>query len=255
MNEHSAKSGPLVNALSGLELTGRAHTHVRQVAGLGCALHPQAAAALQALRATATQEGIDLRPVSGFRDFAQQLAIWNAKFRGARPLLDANGDRLDALALDEVRRVAAILVWSALPGASRHHWGSDCDVIDRNALAAGTPVELLVPEYGPGGRYAHLSAWLDRHAYDYGFFRPYDRDRGGVQAEPWHLSFAPVAVPALAALTPQLLCEALADVELAGRAAVEDRLPLLFERYVTAVAMAPAPALAAAALSRGARLA
>ena len=253
MNEHSAKSGAPVNALSALELTGRARTHVRRVAALDCALHSQAAAALLALQAAGRSAGIELQPVSGFRDFGQQLAIWNAKFRGARALLDAAGAAVDVLALDEAQRVGAILVWSALPGASRHHWGSDCDVIDRSALAAGDAVELVAHEYGAGGRYARLSAWLDQQAHEYGFYRPYDRDRGGVQPEPWHLSFAPVAVPALAALTPALLREALTGVDLAGRATVEAGLPLLFTRYVAAVAAAPAGALAAAALSRGAR--
>ena len=28
----------------------------------------------------------------------------------------------------------AILLWSALPGASRHHWGTDFDVFDRAAV-------------------------------------------------------------------------------------------------------------------------
>ena len=134
MNQHSANSGPLLSPLSPLELTGRARTHVRQLPGLDCTLHPQAAAALLALQAAGERDGIELQAVSGFRDFGQQLAIWNAKFRGARALLDAAGAPLTVLGLDEPQRVAAILVWSALPGASRHHWGSDCDVIDRSAL-------------------------------------------------------------------------------------------------------------------------
>ncbi len=108
-------------------------------------------------------------------------------------------------------------------------------------------------DYGPGGRYARLSSWLSGHAHHYGFFRPYDRDRGGVQPEPWHLSFAPVAGPALAAMSVELLSEALAGAELAGRATVMQELPRLYERYVSAVAGAPAAALAARALSRGAR--
>ena len=36
-----------------------------------------------------------------------------------------------------------------------------------------------------------LKGWLDRlldQGDSHGFFRPYDRDRGGVAPEPWHLS-------------------------------------------------------------------
>jgi LAS superfamily LD-carboxypeptidase LdcB len=255
MNEHTAKSAPWINALSGLELTGRARTHVQAVSELGCVLHPQAASALLALRTAAKTDGIDVQAVSGFRDFEQQLAIWNGKFSGARALLGTQNQPLQATELSEAERVAAILIWSALPGASRHHWGSDCDVIDRGALEPGARVELLSTDYGPGGRYARLSSWLTGHAHHYGFFLPYDRDRGGVQPEPWHLSFAPVAGPALAAMNVDLLTEALASAQLAGRDTVVAELPRLYERYVAAVAATPAAALAARALSRGARLA
>ncbi len=246
-------SGPLVNVLSRLELTGRARTHVRMVTELGCVLHPQAAAALLALRAAARQDGVALQAVSGFRDFEQQLGIWNGKFSGARALLSADSLPLRAAELGEAERVAAILVWSALPGASRHHWGSDCDVIDRSALGTGERVELLSAEYAPGGRYARLSAWLAARAHEFGFFLPYDRDRGGVQPEPWHLSFAPVAGPALAALNLELLTEALLSAELSGRDTIVAQLPDLYQRYVTAVAAPSTAALAAAALNRGAR--
>src|SRR5258708_29317479 len=134
-----ANSTPISLALSGLELTGRASTHVRELAEMRCPLHPLAATALQAMRAAAAAAGIDLMPASGFRDFARQLSIWNDKFSGARPLLDRAGQPLVADTMDEPARVAAILIWSALPGASRHHWGSDCDLAIRAARPAGPP--------------------------------------------------------------------------------------------------------------------
>jgi LAS superfamily LD-carboxypeptidase LdcB len=253
MNAPTANSAPVSMTLSGLELTGRARTHVRDLPEFGCQLHPKAATALQAMRVAAARDGIDLVPVSGFRDFSRQLAIWNEKFSGARPLLDRAGQPLAAQSLDEAGRVSAILAWSALPGASRHHWGSDCDLIDRAALPAGAMVELLGKHYGADGCYARLSAWLARHARNYGFFLPYDLDRGGVQPEPWHLSFAPLAVPAQAALHPDLLRAALAGSKLLGWETVNRELPDVFARYVSAVAGAPPAALAAAALSRAAR--
>jgi LAS superfamily LD-carboxypeptidase LdcB len=249
MGAETANPGPPKVALSPLELTGRARTHVVLMPEFGCELHPQAAAALRAMRAAAAHDGIDLQAVSGFRDFGRQLAIWNGKFRGTRALLDEAGRPLRAADLDEAGRVAAILVWTALPGASRHHWGSDCDVIDRAALERSAAVELLAADYAPGGRYARLSRWLDAHAHEYGFFRPYERDRGGVQPEPWHISFAPVAGPALAALDVQMLRTALAGAALDGRASVEARLAELYDRYVAAVAPVPPAA------SRAARLA
>jgi LAS superfamily LD-carboxypeptidase LdcB len=232
MAHRSANPPPLDD----FELTGRAHTHVLALPGGACRLHPAAAGAWLAMQAAAQAEGLALVAVSGFRDFDQQLAIWNAKFRGERPLLDRHSHPLMATALEEPERVAAILVWSALPGASRHHWGSDCDVVDRAALRDGEVPRLLDADFAPGGRHARLAEWLARHAVDYGFFRPYDRDRGGVQPEPWHLSFAPVAGPALARMNSGLLAEALAGVEIGGRETILRSLPELFGRYVAAVA-------------------
>ena len=243
MAVQTANSRPSGTPLSPLELTGRARTHVVPMPEFGCELEPLAADALRAMRAAAAHDGLDLQAVSGFRDFDRQLSIWNGKFRGTRTLLDAASRPLNAADLDPAQRVAAILVWSALPGASRHHWGSDCDVIDRRALEPGARVELLSADYAADGRSARLSQWLDRHAQEYGFFRPYDRDRGGVQPEPWHLSFAPIAVPALDALTTNLLFDALNGAELEGSATVMKQLAQIHGRYVAAgVSRATRPA-------------
>jgi LAS superfamily LD-carboxypeptidase LdcB len=239
--------------LTPLELTGRCATHVQPAEASPCALHPLARIALERMAAAARQDGIELAAISCFRSFEQQLAIWNGKFLGQRPLLSRSGEPLDALSLDEIARVDAILTWSALPGASRHHWGTDFDVIDRAALPAGERVQLVPAEYGPGGWFVPLDRWLSAHAADFGFFRPYDIDRGGVLPEPWHLSFAPLASLALQDLGIDVLAASLADVALAGRNTVYSRLPDLHQRYVMAVAEAPQAALAAASLSAAAR--
>jgi D-alanyl-D-alanine carboxypeptidase len=234
-------------------LTGRSSDHVRQFDALHCILHPATAAALAQMRTAALNEGIDLQAVSGFRGFDRQLGIWNAKFRGQRPLLSRSGVPLDALAMDESARVDAILCWSALPGASRHHWGTDLDLIDRAALEPGQEAQLIPDEYADGGCFAALSRWLDGHAAAFGFFRPYDLDRGGVQPEPWHCSFAPLAADALGALTLDVLAASLQDAALDGASVVFPRLPELHRRYVMAVGAPSAEALRAEALSPGAR--
>jgi len=119
------------------ELTGQARGHLQVVENPHCALHREVIAPYLALRAAAAVEGIDLVAFSGFRDFDRQLGIWNGKFRGERPLQDRSGRPVDALGLSAADWVAAILWWSALPGASRHHWGTDFDVMDARALPAG----------------------------------------------------------------------------------------------------------------------
>lgn len=124
--------------MNALELTGRARTHVIEVPELGCSVHRDVVAPLLDLAAAARAEaGIELSVVSAFRDFGRQCDIWNAKWRGERALLDRSGRPLAAQGLDTDARIDAILAWSALPGASRHHWGTDLDVIDRAALPSG----------------------------------------------------------------------------------------------------------------------
>jgi LAS superfamily LD-carboxypeptidase LdcB len=226
------------------QLTGRTRTHVLELAELQCTLQPDAARAFVALRAAAQASGIDLAAASGFRDFERQLAIWNDKFLGRRPLLDRDGTPLDPAVMTAPQITGAILHWSALPGASRHHWGTEMDVIDRAALGDGGKAQLVPAEYAPDGVFAKLDRWLTQHAESYGFFRPYDRDRGGVQPEPWHLSFAPIAATALQALTIDVLSDALRDVELAGAEAIWPQLERIHARYVRAVATPTARALA-----------
>jgi LAS superfamily LD-carboxypeptidase LdcB len=225
------------------ELTGRATGHVRELAEPRCILHREVVAPFLALRAAAAADGIDLVAFSSFRDFDRQLAIWNAKFRGERPMQDRAGAPLDALALSAAERVAAILWWSALPGASRHHWGTDFDCLDANALPAGYQLQLVPAEYGPGGPFARLTAWLDAHMHGFGFYRPYATDRGGVRPEPWHLSYAPVAARAQRALSPARLRDVLASAEIEGKAEVLAMLDGVFASYVVNVDAAPDIAL------------
>jgi LAS superfamily LD-carboxypeptidase LdcB len=217
------------------ELTGRVATHVRDVPELQSRLHVDAVAAVRELREAAARAGIELTIVSSFRDFARQTAIWNGKFRGERPLLDRTGAALDAANLDEKAKVDAILLWSALPGASRHHWGTDFDVIDRAAVPSDYRPQLTTEEFAPEGPFARLNDWLGLNLGQLGFFRPYRTDRGGVHPEPWHLSYAPVAGPALTALTLDVLYEAIDKSELLGREHVLTRLPEIHAKYVMAI--------------------
>jgi LAS superfamily LD-carboxypeptidase LdcB len=227
--------GTLPFHLNFLEVTGRAATHVRDVANPRCVLHVRAAEGLIAMRNAARTAGIDLDVVSGFRDFNRQLAIWSGKFNGSRALLDASGCEINRADLYESALIDAILTWSALPGASRHHWGSEIDVIDTAALPAGRQPQLHPAEFAVGGCFERLNGWLDSNMGRFGFFRPYGTFRGGVQPEPWHLSYAAVSVPALRALSLDVLAEAIEAADMSGRQAVLARLPELYQRYVLTV--------------------
>lgn len=230
--------------LDAAQLTGRSSSHVREFSfsdGSGFRAHPEAALAFLRMRETAAAERIDLRVASGFRDFASQARIWQAKWRGERTLYDAAGQPLDHAALDEAGLMAAILEWSALPGASRHHWGCDFDVYDLAAMPASYQLRLLPEEYAADGVFAFLTTWLDRNMARFGFFRPYDAERGGFHVEPWHISWAPISVPALEALTPALMRAAVENAELDGKALILAAIDEIHARQVCLVANPPDP--------------
>jgi LAS superfamily LD-carboxypeptidase LdcB len=226
----------LPHAFSAAQLTGRDTTHVVSLPGTAFLLHRGVVAPFLALQAAAAEEGIDLKPVSAFRDFDRQCRIFNEKCRGLRPLLDRKGQVLDPSSLSADALVDAVLVWSALPGASRHHWGTDLDVIDAAAVPGDYVVQLTAAEFAPDGPFARLDAWLARHAAEHGFHRPYGVDRGGVQPEPWHISHGPLASRALQGLSVGVLEAALRDADLAAGPELLARLPELHARYVMNVA-------------------
>jgi LAS superfamily LD-carboxypeptidase LdcB len=218
--------------LNAQELTGQARTHIVDLPEPPCLLHAHVLAAFLGLRRAAAADGLDLAAQSSFRDFQRQLAIWNGKFSGTRPMYDAAGSILETAALTPAARVDAILLWSALPGASRHHWGTDIDLIDRNATAPGYQVQLTRAEFSAGGPFAALEVWLKANAPRFGFFRPYRGVRSGVQPEPWHFSFAPVAEKARRDLTLEILRAAIETAPLLGKEVVLARLEELHQRYV-----------------------
>jgi LAS superfamily LD-carboxypeptidase LdcB len=217
------------------ELTGQSRGHIVDLADPQCALHMYAAQPFLKMRAAAEAAGFDLAPVSSFRDFSRQLTIWNDKFNGARPLVDAAGRPLDTSELSPQTRIDSILLWSALPGASRHHWGTDVDLIDRQAIPAGFRVRLLPEEFSTPGPFAAVAEWLESNAARFGFFRPFRGVNSGVQAEPWHFSFAPVAEDARRHLTPAVLREAIDAAPLLGKEYVLPRLDELHARFVAAI--------------------
>ncbi len=153
-------------------------------------LEPETAKAFEKMTSDAWKEGINIAVCSSFRSFEAQLNIWNNKATGKRKVLDKNSIPVDITQLNQAELVKTILIWSALPGASRHHWGTDIDVFDANNISK-SDLRLISQEYESDGPCADLSDWLTENAHKYGFYRPYQQGKSGVGPEPWHLSFAP----------------------------------------------------------------
>lgn len=216
-----------------------AHLCLPDEAGrLGGAVHREVVTPYGALRSAARDAGFDLVIFSGFRSFDRQLSIWNRKAVGQLPVLDSEARPLDIATMAPRELAFAILRWSALPGASRHHWGTDVDVYDAAAKPAGYDVDLVPAEVDPGGMFAPLHEWLDdriANRTSFGFFRPYDCDRGGVAPERWHLSYAPVANEFLGLMTADLLRSTIEPADMMLKEVVLESIDEIVARFVTNV--------------------
>ena len=218
--------------LSALQLTGRDRSHLIEWRP-GHWLQPQVAEAMEHMTQAANNEGIDLQPVSSFRDCARQLAIWNAKWLGQRPILDIHSRPMDINQLSEQQKLFAILTWSALPGASRHHWGTDLDVYDAAAVNNWPEKFQLIPqEYAQGGPCHKLACWLDKNAQRLGFFQPYQQYTGGIATEPWHLSHRRCADQMQSQLSLMTLQQCIEELDILGKEVILANLPDIYYRFI-----------------------
>lgn len=215
-------------------LSGQTDSHIIYDAD-GCGLHKDVWPAFYALQRDALAAGFELAIASGFRDFERQRRIWNAKATGRRELLDSTGKALQCDALSPAELMLAILRWSALPGASRHHWGTDFDVYDKRAVSADYRVRLTPDEVESGGVFADLHRWLDRQIADdqcHGFFRPYRHDSDGVAPEAWHLSYAPIAAHCEKQWSAAHIIACIRDADIALKETVLQQFDRVYPRFV-----------------------
>jgi len=219
-------------------LTGRTESHLCspvERTTLGVPVHRDVVRPFLRLKLEAKRAGFLLEIFSGFRSFEKQLSIWNRKAMGELAVLDSNAVPLDIRQLTDQELVFSILRWSALPGASRHHWGTDLDVFDAAARPNGYEIELIPEEVDSGGMFGPLHDWLDRRieaSEAFGFFRPYDEDRRGVAPERWHLSCAPVAATFEGGLTVGVLRDTIEDADLRLKETVLAHLDEIYARFV-----------------------
>lgn len=118
----------------------------------------------------AKEAGFDLVIVSGTRNHAYQTDIWQRKWNSFPGKTE--------------ERAKAIMTYSSMPGTSRHHWGTDIDI------------NSVEPAHFESGHGARLYAWLDAHAWKFGFFQPYKNEqngRSGFKDEKWHWSYYPIS--------------------------------------------------------------
>ena len=198
----------------------------------GFKLHKDVAGPFSALCSAAKTDGIEIKIVSSFRSYQRQADIWQAKLSGKRAVLDMQGKAVDISTLSGKARLDAVLLYSALPGASRHHWGTELDIYDAAAVENDYHPRLIPEEYASQGPFYVLQQWLTEHANAFGFFLPYRQYQGGVAAEPWHISYQPLAQHYMAHLTPSILKQCLIQHPVAEQTLVLKHLDEIFNQYV-----------------------
>ena len=159
------------------------------------------------MKKEALKEGILLQIVSAYRSINRQEEIWNRKF--TTYISEGNLPQ---------QAIKKIIEYSTIPGTSRHHWGTDIDIIDSIQKA---PKKLLIDEnYSRGGSYSNLKIWMDNNAEKFGFYLVYDDDplRKGFKFEPWHYSFMPISKPMLNGFLEMDLYRLIQKMNLKGNA-------------------------------------
>ncbi|GGG28445.1 peptidase M15 [Dokdonia pacifica] len=172
------------NQISGNELLGKGNPVL--TSGTGYKLRPDAASAFERLKAAALKDKIQVKVVSSYRNYAHQNSIWERKY-----------NRFRKSGLSPTQAIQKIIAYSTIPGTSRHHWGTDIDLIDGRPKVTG---DVLVPSKFHGtGPFCKFKEWMDVHANSFGFYLVYTdrKDRKGFKYEPWHYSYAPLSIPYL----------------------------------------------------------
>jgi hypothetical protein len=156
--------------------------------GDGYKLRKEAYKAFLQMKTEALKSGFKIKVVSSYRNYAHQNRIWERKYK-----------RFTIEGLSPTKTIQKIIEYSTIPGTSRHHWGTDLDVVDGNVPQ---PKGLLLAENFEGdGAFCKFKEWMDKHANSFGFYLVYTdkENRKGFKYEPWHYSYAPLSIPMLKA--------------------------------------------------------
>ncbi|MCF6307031.1 MAG: M15 family metallopeptidase [Flavobacteriaceae bacterium] len=149
-------------------------------------MHKEAKVAFLKMKTEAKKEGINIEVVSAYRSFQRQKEIFDRKYK-----------KFTSQGLSPSEAIDKIIEYSTIPGTSRHHWGTDIDIIDSNAPRSKNV--LNEENFYGDGPYCKLKEWLNVHSESFGFYEVYTNNskRKGFKYEPWHFSYIPVSKPML----------------------------------------------------------
>ena len=133
------------------------------------------------MHAAASLDSLDLKLASATRNFDYQAGIWDKKWTGETLV---GGQSLAENIPDGFERFKKILEYSAAPGTSRHHWGTDVDIY------------YAIPSFFETSKGKGIYNWLTVNAASFGFCQTYDAKierLTGYHEEKWHWSYLPLA--------------------------------------------------------------
>lgn len=218
-------------------LTGRENSYLTEYNGFF--FEPETLSHLKKLQELATKElGADIQIISSFRSFERQQMIWNKKASGDRDILDDRNNKVDILSLTKEELLQKIMRFSAIPGLSRHHWGTEIDIYDANTLSK-EEVQLIPSEWSKNGPFYKLGKWLEEKIskeQSLGFYNPYREDRGGVHPEKWHLSYKPIAKKFYQSYTEDIFIENLQQADIHLKEQIIENVSNIFNKFFLDVA-------------------
>lgn len=174
--------------------------------GEGINLRKEAHDAFLEMRKAAAADGFKIKIVSSYRDFYRQREIWEGKYlRYTREN-----------SMKPLKAIEKIIEYSTIPGTSRHHWGTDIDIIDGNPQVSGDV--LTAGKFGENGPFGLFKAWLDANSEKFGFYLVYTNEprRKGFYYEPWHFSYAPLSIPMLKAYRRENIVKLMSNEDFLG---------------------------------------
>lgn len=172
----------------------------------GLYLRREARDAFLEMQGAAAKDGISLIIISATRNFDYQKGIWERKWS----LPKYSG-------WTEERKARDILLYSSMPGTSRHHWGTDVDFCS---------VELSYWKSGEGRK---VYDWLTLNAGEFGFCQTYTSKsdgRTGYEEEAWHWSYFPLSTEFLKSYNSIITHDDLNGFKGASQAGVIDVIKL-----------------------------
>ena len=140
------------------------------VSGYTMYLRKETLNAFLQMEEAAKKDGVNLKIASATRNFDYQEDLWDNKWNALPSSMDG------------LIKFQTILEYSAVPGTSRHHWGTEIDFNNAN------------PQYFNTKEGEAVYDWMEKNAASFGFCQPYTPGRPtGYDEEKWHWSYSPLS--------------------------------------------------------------